>query len=435
MAQSTGEQQSRPNIVFILTDDQRWDALSCMGHPFFKTPNMDRIANEGAKFTNFFVSIPLCSPSRANFLTGQYAHKNGIIDNNNHDKLSHQLKTYPQLLQQAGYETGFFGKWHMGNDATPREGFDKWVCMHGQGQYIDCPLNVDGKEVRSKGYITEVLTDYAVEFLKQPRTKPFLLYFPHKACHAPFKPAEKYKDLYADEAITPPASLDDDLSGKPALKMHEHAHFVLGPTSKPSTQMIRDQLRTLASVDESVGRVLDTLKETGQLDNTIVIYSSDNGFFWGEHRLWDKRAAYDESIRDPLLIRYPKLIKPGTVIDQLVLNLDIAPTALELAGVKIPESYAGRSLLPLFKGDVAGWRDTILTEYFREKQYPNTESWQSVRTDRWKLIHFTTVKDMDELYDLKTDPNEMKNVISDPANKETLDQLRAKLGELLKQTK
>jgi arylsulfatase A-like enzyme len=437
---------AQPNVIFILVDDLRWDALGCMGHPFVKTPNIDRIAREGALFKNFFVSIPLCSPSRGSFLTGQYPHTHGVIDNGDHSALSHKLITFPMLLHDAGYETAFIGKWHMGLDDSPRPGFDRWVSFKGQGIYNDPMLNVDGKALKHSGYITDILNDYAVKFVKSEHKKPFLLYLPHKAVHGPFTPAERHKNLYADAIIKPTPSLNDSLDGKPTAtrKLEEPTGEKAGKNGKQPRQSenerrmpenaIRNQLRALASVDEGVGDLFKALEESGQLETTVIIFSSDNGFFWGEHGFADKRWAYDESIRDPLLIRFPRLIKPGTVFDQFVLNIDIAPTLLELAAVPIPKTIQGRSLLPLLKDPNTPWRHSFLTEYFQEKPYPRTPTWQAVRTERWKYINYSDLKDMDELYDLKADPFEMKNLINEPGSVATLKEMQAELEKLRKQT-
>jgi N-acetylglucosamine-6-sulfatase len=445
--------ESRPNIVFVLVDDLRWDALGCMGHPFVKTPNVDRIAKEGALFQNFFVSIPLCSPSRGSFLTGTYPHTHGVIDNTDHSELSHKLVTFPMLLHDAGYETAYVGKWHMGNDDSPRPGFDHWVSFKGQGQYDNPMINVDGKASKVDGYMTDILNEHALEFVKGEHKKPFVLYLAHKAVHGPFTPADRHKDLYADDPIKPAASLNDPLTDKPALtrevepppaakkKNKKKAESSEGENAGSSRERrvperaIRSQLRALAAVDEGVGQLLKALEESKQLDNTVFVFSSDNGFFWGEHGLADKRWAYEESIRDPLLIRYPKLIKAGTKLDQMVLNIDIAPTFLELGGVPVPKNIQGQSLLPLFKDPNASWRHSLLTEYFMEKQYPRTPTWQAVRTERWKYIHYTELKDMDELYDLKADPYEMKNVIREASARPGLSEMTSELEQLKKATR
>ncbi|MDB6121627.1 MAG: sulfatase [Pedosphaera sp.] len=439
----------RPNIVFILVDDIRWDAFGCMGHPFVKTPNIDRIAKEGALFKNFFVSIPLCSPSRGSFLTGQYAHTHGVIDNADHSALSHQLATFPRGLQAAGYETAFVGKWHMGNDDTPRPGFDHWTSFKGQGVYQNPKLNVDGKVSQVDGYITDILNARAVEFVKQEHTKPFMLYLGHKAVHGPFTPADRHKDLYTGAPIPRPPSVEDDLANKPVLtrkweqpnkptpkqpKKAGSDDEAERPMGNVPERLVRQQLRALMAIEEGVGQLLKALEESKQLDNTMVIFTSDNGYFWGEHHLGDKRWAYEESIRDPLFIRYPKLIKPGTMREQMVLNIDIAPTLLELAHAPVSKAIQGRSLVPLLKDAKAEWRKSALMEYFLEQYYTRTPTWQAVRTDQWKYIHYTELDGMDELYNLKADPYEMKNLIKEESSKATLGDMKAELAKLLKQT-
>jgi N-acetylglucosamine-6-sulfatase len=446
---SAADSAARPNIIFILVDDLRWDALGCTGHPFAKTPNIDRIAKEGALFRSFFVSIPLCSPSRGSFLTGQYPHTHGITNNADHSELSHQLITFPRLLHDVGYETAFIGKWHMGLDDSPRPGFDRWVGFKGQGVYNDPMLNVDGETSKHTGYITDILNEYALQFVQKEHKKPFLLYLPHKAVHGPFTPAERHKNLYADAVIKPTPSLNDSLEGKPAATRkledvsEQKSGNKKGKNSAPSAESarrmpegaIRNQLRALAAIDEGVGQLFKALEAAKQLDNTIIIFSSDNGFFWGEHGFGDKRWAYDESIRDPLLIRFPELIKPGAAFDQFVLNIDIAPTLLELAGAPVPKTVQGRSLVPLLKDASTPWRTSFLTEYFQEKQYPRTPTWQAVRTDHWKFISYPDLKDMDEIYDLKADPYEMKNLIKQPSSRSTVKQMEAQLDRLRKETR
>ncbi len=429
----------RPNIVFVLVDDLRWDGLSCMGSPIAKTPNIDRIAKEGALFKNFFVTLPLCAPSRATFLTGQYAHRNGVIDNGNHNELSHKLATFPKLLRDVGYETAYIGKLHMGNDDSPRPGFDRWVSFKGQGVYHDPMINFDGKAEKVNGYITDILNSNAVAFVKKDHTKPFVLYLAHKAVHGPFTPAERDKNLYEGATAKPPPSFNDSHEGKPAVTYSEEI-TINGKRNKPAQktqktfppQSMIQQLRALAAIDDGVGQIFKALEETKQLDNTIFIFSSDNGYFWGEHGLGDKRWAYEESIRDPFLVRYPKLAQAGTVIDKMVLNIDLAPTMLELGGAKIPDDIQGKSFLPLLKNPNAKWRDEALFEYFNEKQY-RTPAWKAVRTDRWKYIRYTNLKGMDELYDLKADPYEMKNLINDRSSSKQLKELETKLDKLTKE--
>jgi len=418
---------SQPNIVFILIDDLRFDALACTGHPFVKTPNIDRIFREGATFKNAFVTTPLCSPSRASYLTGRYVHSHKVLGNGDNAALSHQLITFPRLLQQkGGYETAYMGKWHMGTDDSPRPGFDRWVSFRGQGVYNDPPLNIDGKQVTAEGYITDILTDHAVDFLKKSRTKPFVLYLAHKAVHGPFTPAQRHKNLFSDQTIGRSPNAQDNNEGKPALQRKIDGQPAVGMGVGSSDELVRNQLRCLTAIDEGAGRILKTLEDSRQLDNTLVVFTSDNGYFWGEHHLGDKRWAYEESIRIPMAMRYPKKIKPGMKIDQPILNVDIAPTMLEIGRVAIPAEMQGRSLDPLLKGNTKNWRKSFLSEYFEEPQQRRTPSWQAVRNERWKYIHYTDLEGMDELYDLKADSFEMKNLIHDapdavPAMKKELD--------------
>lgn len=429
---------SRPNVVFIITDDQRWDSMGCAGHPFLKTPNMDRLAREGAMFTNAFVTTPLCSPARSSFLTGQYVHATGVKANGPAmNAISHRLVTFPRLLKEAGYTSAYIGKWHMGNDDSPRPGFDHWISFKGQGRYIDCPLNVNGRVVESKGYITDVLTDHAVEFINREHDKPFVLYVGHKAVHGPFKPAERHKDLYTDEPLPQRPNVKDDLSGKPVLTRELKGKGIdqLVKPGGPSEHTPRNQLRCLMSVDEGLGRILDALDAKKLADDTLVIFTSDNGFFWGEHRLADKRAAYEESIRIPLLMRYPKLIKPGSTLAEMALNIDIAPTVLQLGGAPIPANVHGKSLVPILEGKPVQWRRTALFEYFAEERFPRVPSWRALRTDRWKYIHYPDVADADELYDLAADTYEMKNLIADPSLHDQLLAMRTAMAELRNATK
>ncbi len=431
----------RPNIVFILIDDLRWDALGCTGHPFAKTPNIDRLAKEGARCKNFFVSIPLCSPSRGSFLTGQYAHKHGVTNNGDHSAFSHQLVTFPRLLHDAGYETAYVGKWHMGRDDSPRPGFDRWISFKGQGTYEDPVINVDGRASEVTGYMTDILNEHAVTFVKQEHRKPFLLYLAHKAVHGPFTPAERHRGLYVNNTLKPAPSIDDSRAGKPVLsrKVEEPTRQKAGKKGKAKKapgagnergpqNVVRNQLRALAPVDEGVGQILKALEDTKQLERTMIIFTSDNGFFWGEHGLGDKRWAYEESIRDPLLMRYPKLIKAGTTLEQMVLNIDLAPTLLELGGAPIPKPIEGRSLLPLLRDSRTDWRTSFLTEYFQEKQYPRVPTWQAVRTDRWKYVH--RPDGPYELYDLKDDPNEKFNLYGQPHCLAIQQELKSRLETL-----
>src|SRR5215470_7603768 len=350
-AQLSAKDEPRPNFLFILIDDLRYNALGCLGHPFVKTPNIDRIAREGATFSNAFVTTPLCSPSRASYLTGRYVRSHRVIGNGDSDAISHQLITWPRLLHDSGYETVYTGKWHMGTDDSPRPGFDRWVSFKGQGVYNDPPLNVDSHQVKATGYITDILTGYAEEFLRKPHSKPFVLYVAHKAVHGPFIPAERHKDLFASEKIVRTANADDKLDGKPVLQRVVNGHQAAEGVGS-SDDLIKNQLRCLTAIDEGVGKLLKALEGTHQLDNTFIVFTSDNGYFWGEHHLGDKRWAYEESLRIPMLMRYPKRIKAGSKIRQMVMNVDMAPTMLDLVGVAAPKDVQGRSILPLLKGSM-----------------------------------------------------------------------------------
>ncbi len=425
----------RPNIVFILMDDLRWDALSCTGHPFVQTPHIDRIAREGATFRNAFVTTPLCFPSRASFLTGQYAHKHGIKLGTDRNALSHSLVTFPLLLQKAGYDTSFFGKWHLGNDHIPAPGFNRWVSFKEQGEYVDPEINIDGTLQRQEGYLTDILTDHVVEFIQRSRSKPFFVYLSHKAVHAPFVPAERHKHLFAEIPIVRAPSAKDALKGKPVLRRPGIKLLPEDPDAHSSDEMIRNQLRCLIAVDEGVKRIFDALHRAEQLDQTMIVFSSDNGYFWGEHDLGGKHGPYDEAIRVPLLMRYPKLIKPGSTLDQFALSIDVGPTMLELAGIDPPEAMQGRTLLLLFRDSSTHSRPSFLTEFFLGSGTNRFPSWQAVRTKDWKYIRYPDHAGMDELYALGSDPHEIDNKINDPRFTMTLGELKTELQRLLEETR
>ena len=445
--QPAAGQARRPNVVFVITDDQRWDSLGVTGHPFARTPNIDRLAREGVLFRNFFTTTPLCSPSRAGFLTGQYARRHHVVNNDRlgQDVISHTLETFPRRLREAGYETAFIGKWHMGFDDSRRPGFDHWVSFKGQGAYLDPVVNVDGRQLQLDGYMTDWLNRRALDFVTRPRSKPFLLYLSHKALHVPYLPAKRHESLYAGARYVPPASARDDLSGKPVLRRDvEPVDWadVEGVAPEPPESrrgrgrdrdsVVRDQLRTLAAVDEGVGQLLRALRRRGQLDNTVFIFTSDNGYLLGEHGQFDnKRFAYEESIRVPFIIRYPRLAAAGKTVDALTLNLDVAPTLVELAGAEPLEGAQGASLVPLLGGGRPKWRESFLAEYFLEKVAPRAPAWQAVRTARWKYIRYTGLEGMDELYDLQNDPHEMRNLVGDAAGREDLARMRDELERLL----
>lgn len=429
----------RPNFVFVLVDDLRFDGLHCTGHPFAKSPNVDRLAKEGATFTNAFVSIPLCSPSRSSFLTGQYAHTTGVTGNGNNAERSHKLATFPKLLHDAGYSTAYVGKWHMGTDDTPRPGFDRWVSFKGQGVFKDPPLNIDGNELQTTGYITDILSKHAVDFVKaQTPEKPFCLYLSHKAVHGPFTPADRHKGMFASTPYPGVPTANADRAGKPALTLNAGKKAPKKKAKEPAPKKanhgtMRDQMECMISIDEGVGDLIKALEDAKQLDNTVFVFTSDNGYFWGDHGgLGDKRWAYEPSIRIPFIVRYPKLAKAGSTVPQMVMNIDVAPTFLDLAGVKVPADIQGRSFAPLLRGETAGWRTAMLTEYYLEA--PNVPTWHSVRTDQWKYIQYDGHPEWDELYDLKNDPNELKNRIKDESAAETLKTLKSELSRLLRET-
>ena len=449
LAYSNQQRHPRPNIIFILVDDLRWDELSIAGHPFLKTPRIDRIGKEGALFRNAFMTTPLCSPSRASFLTGKYAHNHGITDNVDRSVASHQLITFPLVLQQAGYATAFIGKWHMGNDDSPRPGFDRWVSFKGQGSYLKTEINEDGRDVNPRGYITDILNEYAVEFIKRRHDKPFLVYLAHKAIHPEvmqhgdgsinmadaerFIPAERHRNLFVGKKIPRRPSAMQSPTGKPALERTIDNLPPLGAKTATADQAVLGRLRSLMAVEEGVGKILKALKETNQLNNTVIVFTSDNGYFYGEHGLSvERRLAYEESIRMPLLVRYPPVIKAGTVRDEFALNIDLAPTLLELAGVSAP-MVDGRSLVPLMKGPGSDWRRSFLIEYYSDKVIPRVRQmgYKAVRTERWKYIHYYELDGMDELYDLTADPYEMKNIINQPGAGSTLEAMKRELERLL----
>jgi N-acetylglucosamine-6-sulfatase len=450
VGRAPAQQPPRPNIVFILIDDLRFDDLGCTGHPWAKTPHIDRIAREGVRFANAFATSPLCSPNRACILTGQYAHAHGITDNTDRSSQSHKLVTFSRLLHDAGYETAYIGKWHMGVDDSPRPGFNRWVSVKGQGRYFDPLLNVDGQTREAKGYVTDLFNDFAVEFLDRPREKPFLLYVAHKAVHpdlvqradgsisdptaARFEPAERHKGLYAGMPVPRRPNCQDTLAGKPALARPIAGLSPLGPGTGTDDETVRNRLRMLMSVEEGVGRIFAALEKSGQLDRTLIVFTSDHSYFYGEHGLSvERRLAYEETIRIPLLMRYPPLIQPGLVRQQMVLSLDLAPTFLSLGGVQPPAGLHGQSLVPCLMGDPARFRDAFLIEHFSDKVFKRMENmgYQAIRTQRWKHIRYTDLAGMDELYDLSADPYELNNLIARPASQQTLADLQARMRQLL----
>jgi arylsulfatase A-like enzyme len=430
----------RPNFVFIYTDDQRWDALGIVQReqgekarfPWFQTPNLDRLASEGVHFRNAFVVNSLCSPSRSVYLTGRYSHLNGIANNHTPFPSENASQTWSSHLRQAGYTTGYIGKFHHGQLTGPRPGFDYSASFIGQGRYMDCPFEVNGTTTPTTGWVDDVSTDFALDFLGKNREKPFALAVGYKAAHGPFEPPPRLTDKYAGKEARPTPNM-----GIPAPYVGK---FAAGPKAeakpakknkqadaKPQAKasgggMLRGYFGCLAAVDENVGRVLARLDELKLAENTVVIFASDNGFYLGEHNLGDKRSAYDESLRIPLLVRWPMLGEKarGKVVDQMALNLDLAPTLLDLAGAKIPGTMQGRSWRPLLEGTTAAnWRTAFFYEYFYERSYA-IPTVLAVRTDKAKLIKYHGHDEWTELFDLAADPYETKNLANDPAHKQLL---------------
>jgi N-acetylglucosamine-6-sulfatase len=430
------------NVVFILTDDQRYDAMGFMhGQPWLRTPNMDALAREGAHMKNAFVTTALCSPSRASILTGLYAHRHQIVDNNT--PIPAGTRFFPELLQKAGYQTAFIGKWHMGAAGDdPQPGFNKWISFKGQGSYLPNTngLNIDGKHVPQKGYITDELTDYALEWLNGiGRDQPYFLYLSHKAVHSEFIPADRHKGMYAGEKFVPPKTMAPSgqfAQHRPMWVQNQRNswHGVDFPyhSDLNIAEYYERYAETLMGVDESIGRVLKALRYRGELDSTLIIFMGDNGFAFGEHGLIDKRTAYEESMRVPMLARCPELFGGGKVVNDVVAGLDIMPTVLDAAGVSIPDGLDGRSMLPLLagKGD-PNWRKELLYEYYWERNFPQTPTMHALRTDRYKYIHYYGIWDIDELYDLQEDPLETTNLIFNPERKKTIADLNKRLFDVM----
>ncbi len=441
---------ARPNFLFVMVDDMAPDAIFHNRFDFLKTPNFQRLADEGAVFENMFVTTSLCSPSRASILTGTYSHIHGVRYNEIQDPEPH-LEQFPQALQKVGYKTALIGKWHMAHHARPRPGFDYWLSFKGQGVYNDPEVNINGTEVKEAGYITDILTDKAVDFLSENKEHPFCVLLWHKACHAPFTPAERHKDAFADAFIEEPESWALDFSEKPKWMRRgkvygPHYQKWVDSEGKPVPSKLKNEtwnppapwmnmLRCLLAVDEGVGRVMNLLEEQGRLDSTVVIFMADNGWFYGEHRRGDKRLAYEESIRVPFAMRYPAKLKPGSRIEGMVANIDIGPTLLELAGAKIPKTMQGESFVPVMEGKATGRTAPFFYEYFQEKYAPAIPTMLSIRTPEWKYIHLpyedAADGNFDELYRLDKDSNEMHNLIHSP---EAAAQLK-KMQQLLEDAK
>ena len=442
------DQATQRNVIFILTDDHRYDFMGFTGKvSWLETPNMDKLAAEGAYFENAFVTTSLCSPSRASILTGLYSHQHTMVDNHAPDPGN--LTYFPQYLQQAGYQTGFFGKWHMGDASDePRPGFDHWESFKGQGVYYNPELNINGQRVAYKDstYITDLLTEHALDWLKdRDRDKPFFLYLSHKAVHAAFKPARRHKGMYRDKKIDYPSTYYQTKTGEyrdlkwpqwvADQRISWHGVDYMYHGNGELQELVRDYCETLLGVDDSVGAVMDYLEKEGLDDSTLVIYMGDNGFSWGEHGLIDKRHFYEESVKVPLMVRCPELFKGGMKPSQMVQNIDIAPTVLEVAAVQKPDYMPGVSMIPILvdRAD-AQKRKEIFYEYYWEYDFPMTPTVFGMRTDRFKFIKYHGIWDRNELYDIQKDPDEMYNLISDPAFQDVAKSMSHSLYDWLERT-
>jgi len=456
MAQST-----RPNIVVIVVDDMRFDEWSAGGHTYLKTPNIDRLAAEGTTFDQAYHAIPLCSPNRASILTGQYPSRHGIIDNTSRDQASFMLDLFPKYLQQAGYTTAHIGKWHMGNSSAPRPGYDYWVCMEGQGSSYDPLLFEDGRSYRATGYTTDIFTDKAVEFIDRNASDNFFLYVGHKAIHPEsfqrndgstdlsvpkeFIPAERHKGLYEGKIFkrspshSPTAEADED---KPVIQnafqirstiLQEDPRWGSSMDLGVSEASIQRRAEMMLAVDESLGKIVAELKKQGLYENTLIIFTSDNGYFFGEHGFsLERRLPYEESIKSPLIINYPVLGNKKARVAGLVLSIDLSATALDAAGLELPKTIQGKSLLPLITGQQNEIRPSALVEYFSNEQpFPWTAhlDYRVIIKDQFKYIKWLRF-DKAELYDLNSDPYEMNNLIGNPAYAETIVLLKTELQKL-----
>ncbi|MBN2328818.1 MAG: sulfatase [Candidatus Omnitrophica bacterium] len=466
--------KQRPNIIFIFTDDHASHAISAYGSKINQTPNLDRIADGGMRFDNCFCTNSICAPSRAVILTGKHSHLNSVPTNR--ETFDGAQQTFPKLLRQAGYQTAIVGKWHLKSDPT---GFDFWNVLIGQGPYYNPPLKTPEGVVKHTGYTTDILTDVALDWLKNKRDsqKPFMLMYQHKAPHRNWQPGPGYLHMYDDQTIPEPDTLFDDYANRTSAaktqEMTVERHLndndlkLIPPKNLTPEQLeawnkaydpkneafrtaglqgkdlvrwkyqryMKDYLRCIASVDENVGRVLDYLDQSGLADNTVVIYSSDQGFYLGDHGWFDKRWMYEESLRMPFMVRWPGVTAPGAVNTDLVQNLDFAETFLDIASADIPSGMQGRSLVPLLQGRTpSDWRQSIYYHYFEFPAVHSVQRHYGVRTQRHKLIHYYLIDEW-ELFDLQADPHELKSVYNDPAYADTVRRLKAELHRLRVQYK
>ncbi len=429
----------RPNIIVVLTDDQRFDAIGALT-PGLRTPHMDRLIRDGFHFRNAFVTTSLCSPSRASIMSGQTMRNHGVVDNNS--PTPDGFEPFPIHLNNSGYATAYVGKWHMGHgDASPKPGFDHWVSFEGQGNYQPTDaygrpsiLNVNGKETPQTGYITDELTRYALAWLEHRNDAPFFLFLSHKAAHLPFTPAERHAGMYDTLPINPPANADiETRQGPTPMWLSNQRNSWAGVdfayySQRDLADFQRDYYESLAAVDDSLGALLKWIDGSDMDRDTIIILTSDNGFMFGEQGLIDKRAAYEASIRVPLILYAPGRFGAPKPVDALARNIDIAPTILDLAGIAPPSHYDGQSLLPTLQtGANQSVGRPLIYEYYWEYNYPQTPSTFALRNDRYKYIQYHGVWDTEELFDLKNDPNEMRNLVDDPAYLDLKIQMRADL--------
>ena len=477
----TKKEVKRPNIVFIFSDDHALQAISAYGSPHIKTPNIDRIAKEGAIFKNSFCTNSLCGPSRAVLLTGKYNHLNGQTDNRTDTHMDTWQAMFPKYLQENGYATSWIGKWHINN--TPRY-FDYWKVLPGQGSYYNPDfINMDSSRTRTEGYVTDIITDEALNWLDKGRdkSKPFSLVIGQKAPHREWQP--DVQDLHAFDGKTfdmPTTFYDDYKTRKAAahqlmevkdlrwdwdLKVNADQTGIMKRMTRPQKtawdsyyepenakldtfkmspkeiaqwkyqRYMHDYLGCVVSLDRNIGRVLDYLDKTGLAENTIVVYSSDQGFYLGEHGWFDKRFMYEQSLRMPFVMRYPGVIKPQTVVNEMVVNIDFAPTILNAAGIKIPSDMQGKSVLPLVSKGAkpTNWRKSMYYHYY---EYPDSHQVMAhfgVRNERYKLIYFYGHSEFWELIDLKSDPNELKNVYDNLSNKALIVKMKKDLKDLIVQ--
>ncbi|MDR0796664.1 MAG: sulfatase [Tannerella sp.] len=471
----------KPNILYIMSDDHAYQAVGVYGFGLNRTPNIDRIAREGMRFNNCFVTNSISGPSRAVMLTGKFSHKNGFYDNGGRTIFDGSQQTLPKLLQEAGYHTGIVGKWHLKSTPT---GFDYYSIHYDQGQYYNPDFMEEGEErVRYEGYATDLTADNAIQFIQNSDTdKPFCLLMHFKAPHREWYPAPNKLSMYEDVTFPLPATFYDNYEGRIAAqqqKMRIDNDMLLGrdlktvgewdtippgefrrmtpeqrsawdavynpiisdfaqkrPTGNALIEWkyqryLRDYLKCISSVDDNVGRVLNYLEQIGELDNTIIIYTSDQGFYLGEHGWFDKRFMYEESLKTPFVIRYPKAIKSaGSVTNAMIQNLDFAPTLLDLAGVSVPNDIQGESFKEVLTGKKQTAKEALYYHYYEYPMPHAVKKHYGVRTDRYKLIHFYNDIDEWELFDLQNDPNEMKNLIHDPSQAENIKSLKVKLAEL-----